>query len=284
MRTTRRDEIALWVGVPVAFAPAILGLAQQWASLDYYTHGFLVPLVSAAVAHPVARRLGPSRRRPAGLAILAAALAGYGAGLAAGSVALQGLALVGALCGLVAFRWGAPGLRRLAFPLAFLLFMIPLPARWLAPVIVGLQFAVSAAAIEALQAVGLAVLREGNVMVLPGGGSLFVDEACSGITSLVTLVPLGVMLAWFTVQRPWRRVAIVAAVVPAALLGNFLRVVGTVWAARAMGVQRVTAGTLHELAGLLTFVFACLLVIAVGALLRERPAPRAAGSPPPRRA
>lgn len=270
MRSTRADELALWVGVAVAFAPALLGLAGEWASTAHYGHGFLVPLVSAAIAHPVARRLGPSRRRPAGLALVAAALALYAAGLAAGSIALGGLALVAALCGLVAFRWGARGLRRLAFPLAFLVFMVPLPASWLAPVIVGLQGAVSAAAIETLHAFGLSVLREGNVMVLPGGDTLFVDEACSGITSLVTLAPLGVLLAWLGEPTARRRAAILAAVVPAALLGNFLRVVGTVLAARAWGAERATSGSLHELAGLFTFVFACGLLVGLALFLRAR--------------
>lgn len=270
MRSTRADELALWAGVPLAFAPALLGLAGQWATTAYHSHGFLVPLVSAALAHPVVRRLGPSRRHPAGLVVLAAALGLYAAGLAAGSVALQGLAFVGTLCGLVAFRWGPAGVRRLAFPLAFLLFMIPLPASWVAPLIVGLQGVVSAAAIETLHAFGLSVLREGNVMVLPGGDTLFVDEACSGITSVMTLVPLGVLLAWLGERSAWRRATLVAAVVPAALLGNLLRVLGTVLAALAWGAERATSGSLHELAGLFTFVFACGLLVGLALVLRPR--------------
>lgn len=276
MARTRRDEWALWIGVGVAFAPALAGLARQWLADDTYAHGFLVPLVSVAAARAKLPELGPSRRWPVGLGGVGAALALYAAGLAAGGVALQGLALVLALCGLVAFRWGLAGLRRLAFPLVFLLFMIPLPAAWLAPVVVGLQLGVSSAAVAVLHEFGVAVLREGNVIVIPGGSELFVGEACSGITSVVTLIPLGVLLAYFTERSTWRRVAIVAAVVPAALVGNFIRVVATVLAARAIGAERATSGWLHEYAGIMTFAFACLLVVGLGALLREPATPASA--------
>lgn len=267
-------ERVLWIGVALAFAPALVALAREWLSFDAYTHGFLVPLVSAAAAHPIVRRLGPPRRSLAGLVGVAAALALYALGLALDSAAVQGLALVGTLCGLVAFRWGVPGLRRLAFPLGFLLFMIPIPQTWLLPIVVGLQLVVTGAAVEALHAFAVPVLREGNVMLLPGGATLFVDEACSGITSIVTLFPLGVLLAYLTERSVWRRAAILAVVVPAALLGNFLRVVVTVWIARVAGAERATSAAIHESAGLLTFVFACLLVVGTGALLRQRPGPR----------
>ena len=109
-------------------------------------------------------------------------------------------------------------------------------------------------------------------MRLPSGEALFVAEACSGITSLLSLIPVGVLLARFTQTGAWRRVALVASVVPAALLGNAIRVIATVLAAGAWGAERATSGTLHEFAGMLTSAFAVLLVVAFGlALARWTP-------------
>jgi exosortase/archaeosortase family protein len=95
-----------------------------------------------------------------------------------------------------------------------------------------------------------------------------VEEACSGITSIVALTPLAVMLAYYTQRTPWRRLALVAAVAPAAMGANLLRVVFTVIVAQSLGAERATNSALHEAAGLLTFVLACLALIGLGALLR----------------
>ena len=267
MSGTRPDEWALWLGGALAFSPALIALAGVWGSVDYYQHGFLVPLVSAVAARQRTGGLGPSQRRTPLLAGLVLALGLYAAGLLLASPSLQGLALLAALCAGVGFRWGMAGLRALAFPLGFLVFMIPLPTAWVTPLVVALQQLASAAAGAVLQLLAVDVLREGNVMRLPGGGALFVAEACSGITSLLSLIPVGVLLARFSQPPGWRRWAVVLAVVPAALFSNAVRVILTVFAARAWGVERATSGALHDTAGLLTSAAAVLLVLLFGALL-----------------
>jgi exosortase len=273
MPRTKSDEIVLWIAVAAVFVPGVIALAQRWASAEYFQHGFLVPVVSLATAHPRIRGLGPSERHRGALAGLAAALALYALGMLAAEVALTGLAIVAAVASLVGYRWGARGLRALAFPIAFLLFMVPLPEAIVLPVVTWLQTLASAGAVAVLHLGGVAVLRDGNVMRLPNGEALFVAEACSGITSLLSLIPVGVLLARFTQTGAWRRAALVASVVPAALLGNAIRVIATVLAASAIGAQRATAGPLHESAGLLTSAFAVLLVVGFGVVLARGSAP-----------
>lgn len=253
----------------LALAPGVIDLARIWSSVDYYSHGFLVPLVAFWVARDRLRGVKRARDRR-GLFALALAVAVYGTGLAGGLVELEGLGVVLAVAGAVWAAWGRSALRRLAFPLGFLIFMVPLPPAWLTPRIVDLQLWVSSAAVALLRGAGLGVAREGNVLLLASGESLFVEEACSGITSIVTLMPLGVVLAYFTLKRGWKRVALVGAVIPVAMLGNLVRVAATVAAADAWGAERATSGTLHESAGLLTFSLACLGLIGLGALLRRR--------------
>lgn len=254
-----------------AFAPALLGMARVWDSVEYQSHGYLIPLVAlwAAWRERDAHARLALQRDARGLALLGVALGLYAAGLAASLVELQGLALVGAVAGLSLWLLGAARTRALAFPIAFLLFMVPLPEPWIAPVIIQLRLLVTAGAVATLHLLGAPVVREGNVLHLPGGESLFVAEACSGVTSLLTLAPLAVLLAYFTERALWRRLCLVASVLPIALLGNLLRVVGTVLLARSFGVERVTEATLHESAGLVTYVLGCLALLAVGSLLRR---------------
>jgi len=263
----------------VVFAPAFVPLSRAWSSFDYASHGYLVPLVALWAASSKRRRLAalPRSRDLRGLLLLAGAVALHGLGVVASLAPLEGLAVVTAVAGAVLYLRGPAWLSALGFPIAYLLFMVSLPEAWLAPVIVKLQLWVSSAGVGLLQLAGVPVLRDGNVIELPGGDSLFVAEACSGITSVVTLLPLGVFLAYFT-ERTWRRrLVIVAAVIPLALLGNLIRVVGTVWVARTYGAQAATQGALHESAGLLTYVLGCLALLGVGQVMRIVAPPAPAG-------
>jgi exosortase len=255
----------------VAFTPALFALAGVWATVDYQSHGFLVPVVSLWVALRERRRWRRLERSGdwRGALALAASLLLLLAGASAGLVALQGLALVVAVTGAVWLTRGTGWLRALAFPLAFLIFLVPVPGEWIAPTIVRLQLFVSWASEQLLHAFGVLVHRDGNVIQLPGGESLFVAEACSGVTSIVTLLPLAVLLAHFTLRRWWTTGVLVLSVAPIAMLGNLLRVIATVLVARRVGVDLATEGPVHETAGLLTYLAACGLMVAVGALLRR---------------
>jgi len=166
----RISEWLLAGALVAAFLPALIALVGVWTSVDYYSHGFLVPLVAywAAARSRVRFAVLESRDRRAVVAVIAAVLL-YALGLASGSVSLQGLALVVAVASCAFYLGGSRGLRVLAFPLAFLVFMVPLPEGWLTPLIVDLQLLVSSTAVELLGWFGSAVARSGNVIELPAG-------------------------------------------------------------------------------------------------------------------
>jgi len=259
------------LGLLAAFGPALLALSEVWDSRDYYSHGYLVPLVSLWAAAGIAgsrRRLrfAPDIRGLGGL-VLAAGL--YGVGLGTGWVSVLGVSFVLAVASLVWARCGIRWVRAFSFPIGFLLFMVPLPEAWVSPVIVALQLGVSHVAVALVRLGGMSVHREGNVIELAGDEALFVAEACSGITSVITLIPIAVVIAYFTERSLGRRAVLLLAVVPLALIGNLVRVVGTIVVAQEYGAAAATQGSLHELAGVATYVLGCLALLAVGALLRR---------------
>jgi exosortase len=264
-------EWALGGLLVLAFAPGVLAMADVWRAVEYQSHGFLVPVVSIwlALRQRYALRRTPIQPAGWGLAVLGAAFVAYFAGIIGGSVPLQGVALVAAIAGAVLFARGLPWLRRLALPIAFLIFMVPVPPAWITPVILQLQLFVSDVSLRILHAFGVMASREGNVLLLPGGESLFVAEACSGVTSIVTLAPLGVLLAAITLKSPVARLVLVLAVVPLAMAGNLARVLATVFAAMRVGARTATEGPPHEMLGLLTYLVAVGLLLALGALLRR---------------
>jgi len=266
----RRSEWLLAALLLLVFAPAGIAMGGVWSSVTYYSHGFLVPLVAYWAATRSPTRFSPLENRDRrGFAVAALAAVVYAVGLGTAVVSLQGLGLVAAIAACALYLGGAQGVRVLAFPLAFLLFMVPLPQTWITPMIVQLQLIVSETAVELLGWFGSEVARQGNVIQLPAGDELFVAEACSGITSIVTLTPLAVMFAYFTESTLARRLTIVLAVVPAAMLGNLLRVSVTVAAAERYGAAAATGNLLHEFAGLITFTLACLALIALGGLMKR---------------
>ncbi len=262
-------EWLLAVALGLAFVPAVIELSEVWSRYDYYSHGYLVPLAAlwaASAQRRVLPRL-PVERSALGGGLLGVGLVLYLFGRLASIISLQGLALVVSVAGAVWLARGRAWLKSLAFAISYLIFMVPVPDNLITPVIARLQLFVSATAIPIVNALGIPVERDGNVMWLPGGESLFVAEACSGITSILTLVPLAVFLAYFTQRTLSRRAALVVTVIPLAMLGNLTRVVVTVWVAHHHSVELATGDLLHNWAGIATYAVGCLALLAVGRLM-----------------
>jgi len=266
-----RIEMTIVVLLLAAWIPGLLAMAEVWNTVEYASHGYLVPWVAlwAATAHREALSRLPSQPPRLGLLLIGALVLGYVAALAFDDASVIGALFVATAVGVVFALRGPHFVRVLQFPLAYLIFMIPLPVSWVTPLIVKLQLIVSTAAVRLLQFAGVSIFREGNVLTLPGDQSLFVAEACSGITSLITLIPIGVFIAYFTESVAWRRGVIVVAVIPIALAGNLLRVLLTVELAIEVDVEFATTGPLHEWAGVGTYVLGCVFLLGVGSLLRR---------------
>jgi exosortase/archaeosortase family protein len=86
---------------------------------------------------------------------------------------------------------------------------------------------------------------------------------------LITLLPIGVFIAYFTEAVLWRRLVLVAAVIPIALAGNLLRVILTVLVSTHVSVEVATTGPMHEWAGVATYVIGCGCLLGVGVLMRR---------------
>ena len=270
IRPTRFEMLVIGLLVAVQ-VPGLLVLARVWSEVEYASHGFLVPLVAiwAATAHREALARIERRSMAGGFAMLAGAAVATLVALVYGNPTWIGVAFVATAWAAVLALRGRAWVRTLCFPLGYLVFMIPLPLGWVTPLIVQLQLLVSTVGVWLLQLGGVPIYREGNVLTLPGDTTLFVAEACSGITSLITLLPIGVFVAYFTESELWRRFALVLAVVPIALAGNLLRVLLTVGLTMRYDAEFATEGPLHEWAGVGTYVIGCLCLIAVGRLMRR---------------
>jgi exosortase len=268
------------------YARILSSLAQQWASDDNYSHGFFVVPLALFFAWERREALRNAASRPSlvGAVLVVASLLLLLGGLLGAELFLSRVSLIGLLAGITLFVWGRDHLRILAFPIAFLLLMLPLPAIIFNQIAFPLQLLASRAGEAALVVAGIPVFREGNVLQLPTR-TLEVAEACSGIRSLVSLVTLGVVLGYFTERRIGRRVAIALAAVPIAIIANAVRVAGTGLASELVS-PAAAEGFFHAFSGWLMFVvaFAGLMAVqrAIGA--RDPATPAIIPVQPPRAA
>lgn len=260
--------VVLAAAVSWVYRGTLSSLVHQWGSDDNYSHGFfVVPLaVYFAWERREAIRRAPMRPGAGGALLLAFSLVVWMAGLLGAELFLTRISLVGVVAGLVWFVWGRAHLRLLAFPIAFLLLMIPLPALIFNQIAFPLQLLASRVGETAIAAAGIPVLREGNVLQLPSR-TLEVAEACSGIRSLVSLVMLAIVLGYFTERRTIGRVLIACAAVPIAIIANAIRVAGTGIASEWIS-PAASEGFFHTFSGWLMFVVAFFALMAVQRALR----------------
>jgi exosortase len=199
------------------------------------------------------------------------------AGALGAEVFLSRISLLGVLAGSVVFLYGWARLRVVAFPLAFLLLMIPIPAILFNHLTLPLQLIASQLGERIVSACQIPVLREGNILVLPST-RLEVVEACSGIRSLMSLLTLGIVFCYFADSRPAVRVAVTAATIPIAIGTNGLRVAGTGVAAQYVGPE-AAEGFFHTFSGWLVFLAAfAMMVLLHRAIVAIWPASRVEGS------
>lgn len=244
-----------------------LWVADLWVD-DNYSHGIIVPFVSAWLAYDRRDDLARLVPQPS-LVGLAIVLGGVGlllVGRLAAELFTMRLSLVVVIVGVIVSVLGWGYARILALPLGFLLFMVPLPAVVLNSVTLPLQFAASEIAVTALHWLRLPALREGNIILLPNT-SLEVVEACSGLRSLISLGAMGVVVAVLFLRGTGPRVLLAALSVPIAVLMNGARVAGTGVLSYYYGSE-VAEGFFHTFSGWLVFVAALALLAAAAMVVR----------------
>ncbi len=267
----RRQALALLLllaGAALVYAPVLVRLGQDWAHDDNYSHGFLIVPLALYFAWERRARLSSALSRPSaiGLVLVVAGLGLLIAGTLGAEFFVARISFLLVIAGVVLYLLGPDHLKILAFPLLFLLLMIPIPAILFNQIAFPLQLFASRFGTATMQACAVPVLREGNVIIL-ANTTLEVAEACSGIRSLISLLTLGIVYGYFMDRRTSVRIAIALATVPIAIVANGLRVAGTGILASLYGPE-AAEGFFHTFSGWLVFVFAFVLLFVMVFLLQ----------------
>lgn len=251
------------LAIVAVFWQVLVRLVDAWIVDGNYSHGFLIIPIALYLVWERRTQLFAAVPQPSwmGLAVFGGGILILLAGLWGSELFLSRFALIPVVAGIVWFVLGWNHLKILLFPIAFLLLMIPIPSIIFNQIAFPLQMFASRVGEWAISAVGIPVLREGNVLIL-AHTTLEVAEACSGIRSLVSLITLGIVYGYFMDPRPWVRVLIVVSAVPVAILANGARVAGTGMAAHWIG-KEAADGFFHEFSGWIVFLFAFVMILVI---------------------
>lgn len=252
--------IALAAVFLVVFAPVIGGMVGTWWRVDNASHGFAIPLIAGCLAW---RRRAEVRALAKpwvwGLAVIAFGLLLYPMGVFAGVGFVPELSLVVSLGGFMLYFWGPSASRPLAFPYAFLFFMVPWPDTLVEFVSFPMQLFSAKFATMAAGLAGADVARDG-VDIHMAGQTFSVGAPCSGMKYAVALTSLAALVAYLGEGPVWKRWGVAVAGLPLALMGNVGRIL-CVLAIAAIAGPEAAAGFFHGFSGVLVFL------IAVGGLL-----------------
>jgi len=216
------------------------------------------------------------RPRPwIGAGLIAIALYIYAIGRGFDALIFQLGALIPLLAGVLLVISGWPTVRALWFPLAFIVFLIPIPSSIVIELTGALKGWVSTAAEQILYWFGFPIGRSGVILQI-GPYQLMVADACSGLNSMFSLSALGALYTYFTHSgSPLRTAIVLTSVLPIAFAANVVRVITLVLITYYWG-DEAAQGFLHSAAGLLLFVVALLLLFTVDrmcALIARRQRP-----------
>ncbi len=264
-------------------------LWPEWRHNPDLSHGLFMPFLFLFMLHE-SRVAGTPRYLPSGpllrvifgalvlLGLLALALVGLYAAALGWSHTLVEFLLVGALvlllgAGLVVFadtrvralpcNWNS------AVAIGLWLLSAPIPPGTYTRLTLGLQLWVSKSVLFSLHVLGIAAHRTGNIIEL-ANGSVGVEEACSGVRSLVSCVFAGFFFSATLVRRPWARALIIGLAGPLALGMNFVRSLTLTLLANS-GVN--IAGAWHDVTGYAVLALTALILGALALRLERRGTP-----------
>ena len=249
------------------YYPVFAELAAVWWNDPNYSHGFLIPFLSGYFIWERRERLQALAIMPNnfGAVVLVIGVMVFIMGsVGAGAFVLR-FSLIVVIVGLILFLMGTEALKLLLFPIAFLILMIPLPVIIFVEITLPLQLLAAKIAAFSLQTLHIPVYREGNIIFL-AHTTLEVVDACSGIRSLISLITLGTVIAYFAQQTAWKRIFLVLSTIPIAIAVNSLRVSGTGLLAHFFGAG-MADGFYHTFSGLLLFALAFSLILGESVLL-----------------
>ena len=252
----------------ILYLPTIYAMAKEWFYLEEMGHGMFVPFIAGYIVWQKRDEILRQPIKPVwwGVPIMLLGFLQLLIGRLGADFFIERTSLFVSLIGLILTCCGPAVLRTLAFPLVICLFMIRIPLFIYSQITFPLQIFASVVAERALSLLGIPVFRDGNVLDL-ASQRLSVVEACSGIRSLISLMFLSLVYAYFFDPKKWMRLVLVVAAVPIAIVANSARV--TITGIISEYNKQFAEGTYHTFEGWLIFMVALVILVLTHQLINK---------------
>ncbi len=263
----------LIAGLVIAcYYPTFLWMKDRFLEPEsYYTHGFLLPFISLFLIWQKKEKIRalpiiPSKR---GFTLFLAGLFIHIFSLFFKINFLSGFSLIAVIFGLAIYFFGGKITRELSFPILFLIFAIPLPSGLTIALAFNMKLWATTLSVMAARAVAIPAIQAGSEIILPNT-SLTVGYACSGLRSLISLIAMAILFAYFLRTSLLKGFILLLSVIPLAIISNLLRLFLLIFIAYIYGSEAATTEPLHTLLGLSVFVIAFLGLLWIGKALAPK--------------
>jgi exosortase B len=268
-RALRPEWWPVLAGLAILFAPTFYDLfTGAWIG-EEQGHG---PIIFGLALWLIYRKwpdmlAAAGRASWSGWPVLALGLASHLLGRSQHILMFEIGSVILVMAAVVLVKFGARALRVLWFPFFFMLFMVPLPAEFVAAVTMPMKMAVSWATEHLLFAAGFPISRSGVILQI-GQYQLLVADACAGLQTLLTLEALG--LFYLNLMRhpsAFRNIGLALFIIPISFSANVIRVMTLTLITYYFG-DAAGQGFLHGFAGMVLFLTALVLILSVDSSLQ----------------
>lgn len=270
----------------ILYLPLFQHLANTWFIDPYYSHGALIPIISAFLIYQNRKKLVQEllTSKSETFLWLLPGMGLYMFGMLLwnplqadllrsiqrlGGDFLVGVSLILFLLGMVTHFYGRRVAKHLVFPLFFLVFMVPLPGTYVAELAMSSQGVSVSGTSLLLDLVGVPYERLGNQLLLQSESPviLVIDLPCSGIRSIIALLAVAAVFVYLVDLAPHKKVLLYLCVIPVALTANILRITLLMVVAHHVS-HEAALGIFHNAYSLLLFMVALLILITIWRVLR----------------
>jgi exosortase B len=256
-------------GFLLLLLPTVLTLSRQIWQSDEQGHGPIIGAVSFWLMWTRRRAVIDAPYQPAnwlGGVLFVVAMVFYALGRSQQIIQGEVLGIIIAGAALLLLLRGVQALRAVAFPLIFLLFLVPLPGVLVQAMTIPLKTAVSYVAEVLLHWAGYPIARSGVILSV-GPYQLLVADACAGLNSLFTLEALGLLyLNLLGYTSKVRNLTLAILVVPISFIANVIRVIILILVTYHLG-DEAGQGFVHTFAGMVLFVVGLSMMLVTDGIV-----------------
>jgi len=261
-------QISIGLVFVLTYIPTFIWMWDRWWARDsYYSHGILIPFVTAYLIWQKREELALIKKAKSawGLPLIISGMLMHAFGSLMRVYFVSGFSMLLVFIGLILFFYGAAIFRKILFPVLFLVFMIPVPLVIITNVSFKMKIFAAKIATTVLNYSGIPAIREGSIIRMRHA-QVIVDDVCSGLRSLISLMALGSIFAYWMKSTLTKKYILFLTTIPIAILTNVCRVIFLSSVAEIWGVQ-YAAGFLHDASGFLVFALAFVLLYVMVRIL-----------------